>query len=113
MEADRIPERGAAIGQRIRGRLEALQSRVPQIGDVRGLGAMLAMELVTDPVGKQPDKALTGRIQAEALRRGLLLLTAGTWGNVIRVLVPLTVEDAVLDEGLAVLEAAVAAAVGG
>jgi 4-aminobutyrate aminotransferase/(S)-3-amino-2-methylpropionate transaminase len=72
---------------------------------------MVAMELVKDRTSKEPAKELTGRITAEALKRGLLLLTAGTFGNVIRVLVPLTVEDEVLEEGLGVMEEAIKAAV--
>jgi 4-aminobutyrate aminotransferase len=112
MESERIPERAAEIGDRIRQRFTALQGKYRQIGEVRGLGAMIAIELVTDPVSKAPAKELTGKIQAEALKRGLILLTAGTLGNVVRVLVPLTVEDAVLEEGLAVFEAAVSAALG-
>lgn len=112
MQSEHLPERAEAIGERIRKRFTALQSRYKQIGDVRGLGAMIAMELVSDPSTKAPSKELTGKIQAEALKRGLILLTAGTFGNVVRVLVPLTVEDAVLEEGLAVLEAAVGAALG-
>jgi 4-aminobutyrate aminotransferase-like enzyme len=67
---------------------------------------MVAMELVIDRVTKQPAKELAGKLQALALMRGLLLLTAGTYGNVIRFLVTLTVEDAVVDEGLDVLERA-------
>ena len=65
---------------------------------------MVAMELVKDRQTKEPAKELTGKLAAEALKRGLLLLSAGTFGNVIRVLVPLTVEDAVLEEGLGVME---------
>ena len=80
------------------------------IGDVRGLGAMMALELVKDPVLKTPDKERTGRVLAEALKRGLILLSAGTYGNVVRVLVPLTIDDAVLEEGLAVMEQALGAA---
>ena len=74
---------------------------------------MVGMELVADPASRAPDKALTGRLLAAALRRGLILLSAGTYGNVIRVLAPLTIEDAVLDEGLEVMEAALAEAVSG
>ena len=65
---------------------------------------------MTDPVTKTPDKDRTGRILLEALKRGLILLSAGTYGNVVRVLVPLTIEDAVLEEGLAVMEHAFGAA---
>lgn len=112
MEKDRLADRGRTVGDRIRARFDRLAQRFAVIGDVRGLGAMLALELVKDRKTKEPAKDLTARIQAEALQRGLLLLTTGTYGNVIRVLVPLTVEDAVLDEGLDVLEAAFAAATG-
>jgi len=104
MERENIAARGAAVGGKIRSRCCELANRFPAIGDVRGLGAMVAMELVGDRKTKAPAKELAGRVQAEALRRGLLLLTAGTYGNVIRVLVPLTVDDAVLAEGLDVME---------
>ena len=73
---------------------------------------MVGMELVSDRVSRTPDKALTGRLLAAALERGLLLLSAGTYGNTIRVLAPLTADDAVIDEGLDVMEAALDAAVG-
>jgi 4-aminobutyrate aminotransferase/(S)-3-amino-2-methylpropionate transaminase len=91
---------------------EKLADRGGPVGDVRGLGAMVAMELVKDRATKEPAKELTGKLQAEALKRGVILLSAGTLGNVIRVLVPLTVEDAVLEEGLAVMEAALHSALG-
>ena len=113
MEEDHLADRGREVGEKVRARFLEWQKRYPQIGDVRGLGGMVAMELVKDPATKDPAKELTGKVTAEALKRGLLLLTAGTFGNVIRVLVPLTVEDAVLDEGLGVMEEALKAAVGG
>jgi 4-aminobutyrate aminotransferase/(S)-3-amino-2-methylpropionate transaminase len=106
MERERLPERGARIGATIRGRFCELANRHPSIGDVRGLGAMVGMELVKDRSTKEPDPDLAKRVQAEALRRGLVLLTTGTFGNVIRVLVPLTVAEAVLAEGLDVIETA-------
>ena len=112
MDEDHLAARGVVVGDRIRARFLEWQRRYPEIGDVRGLGGMVAMELVKDPATKEPAKELTGKIAAEALKRGLLLLTAGTFGNVIRVLVPLTVEDAVLEEGLGVMEEALRAAVG-
>ena len=111
MERERIPERAARLGERITARFRSWEARFDCIGDVRGLGAMVAIELVKDRKTKAPAKELTGKLQAEALKRGLILLSAGTLGNVIRVLVPLTVEDVVLDEGLEVMEAALAAAV--
>ncbi len=112
MEAERIPERAARAGARIASRFREWAARYPCIGDVRGLGAMIGMELVSDRESKTPDKALTGRILAAALERGLILLSAGTYGNTIRVLAPLTAEDAVLDEGLDVLGAALESAAG-
>ncbi|MFN0180484.1 MAG: 4-aminobutyrate--2-oxoglutarate transaminase [Gemmatimonadales bacterium] len=110
MERDRILSLGERVAATIRARFDALAARYPFVGDVRGLGAMIALELVTDRASKAPDKARTSRIQAEALKRGLIILTCGTYGNVIRVLVPLTVEEPVLAEGLDVLDAAFAAA---
>ena len=112
MEEDHLADRGRQVGDRVRARFLEWQKRYPEIGDVRGLGGMVAMELVKDRSTKEPAKELTGRITAEALKRGLLLLTAGTFGNVIRVLVPLTVEDSVLEEGLSVMEEALKVAVG-
>ena len=104
MARDDLLGTAARLGERLRGRLGALAERCPAIGDVRGLGAMVAIELVKDRISKEPAKELAGKLQAAVLQRGLLLLTAGTYGNVIRILVPLTVEDAVLDEGMEVLE---------
>ena len=112
MQSERLAERGARVGETIRSRFLGWQRKFPQIGDVRGLGAMLGMELVKDRQTREPAKELTGRVQAEALQRGVILLSAGTLGNVIRVLVPLTVEDAVLEEGLGVVEEALKAACG-
>jgi 4-aminobutyrate aminotransferase/4-aminobutyrate aminotransferase/(S)-3-amino-2-methylpropionate transaminase len=74
---------------------------------------MVGMELVSDRDTRAPDKALAGRLLAGALRRGLILLTAGTYGNVVRVLAPLTIEDAILDEGLDVMAEALGEAVTG
>lgn len=112
MKKEKLADRGAVVGERIRARFRKWQETVPEIGDVRGLGAMVAMELVKDRATKEPAKELTGKLQAEALQRGVILLSAGTLGNVIRVLVPLTVEDAVLEEGLAVMESALHSALG-
>ena len=110
MERECLPDRAARIGARLTARLVALAEQHPPIGDVRGLGAMVAIELVKDRASREPDKALTGRILAQALQRGLLLLSAGTYGNVVRILVPLSVDDAVLEEGVDVLGEALAAA---
>ena len=113
MERERIPERAARAGERLLGRFRSWAECYPSIGDVRGLGAMVGMELVADRATRAPDKALTGRLLPAALRRGLILLSAGTYGNVVRVLAPLIADDALLDEGLDVMEAALAEAVGG
>jgi len=72
---------------------------------------MVGMELVADPVSRAPDKALAGRLLARALRRGLILLSSGTFGNVVRVLAPLTIEDEVLEEGLDAMGVALGEAV--
>jgi 4-aminobutyrate aminotransferase/(S)-3-amino-2-methylpropionate transaminase len=112
MERERIPARAARAGERIAGRFRSWAERYPSIGDVRGLGAMVAMELVADRASRTPDKGLTGRLLAAALRRGVILLSAGTYGNVVRVLAPLTADDALLDEGLDAMGEALAEAFG-
>ena len=112
MEAERIPARAQRTGDRVKARFRQWAEQFACIGDVRGLGAMIGMEIVTDRETRAPDKALTARILAAALARGLVLLSSGTFGNTIRVLAPLTAEDAVIDEGLDVMGAALEAAVG-
>jgi 4-aminobutyrate aminotransferase/(S)-3-amino-2-methylpropionate transaminase len=111
METERIPERAARMGDWIRARFCQWATRHPCIGDVRGLGAMVAMELVADRRTKAPDKALTGRLLAAALERGLILLSSGTYGNTVRVLAPLTTPDEIVEEGLDVMEQALEAVV--
>jgi 4-aminobutyrate aminotransferase / (S)-3-amino-2-methylpropionate transaminase / 5-aminovalerate transaminase len=101
--------RASVLGETIRARMEAWQERFPQIGDVRGLGAMLAIELVKDPATKEPDADLATAVVEEAARSGLLLLKSGIYSNCIRVLSPLTLSDAELDEALAVWEQALEA----
>ena len=100
IEDEGLLERAARVGESVRGRMSAWQQRYPQIGDVRGLGAMLALELVRDPATKEPAPELAGRVAEEAAKRGLLLLKAGISGNCIRVLCPLVITDSELDEGL-------------
>jgi 4-aminobutyrate aminotransferase / (S)-3-amino-2-methylpropionate transaminase / 5-aminovalerate transaminase len=95
-----LVERAERIGDAIRGRMQEWQHRHPQIGDVRGLGAMLAIELVEDPVSKQPAADLASAVTEAAARRGLLLLKAGTHSNCIRVLCPLVIGDDELEEAL-------------
>ena len=108
-EEDALLERADVVGGRIRERMLAWQSRWPAIGDVRGLGAMLAIELVRDPDTKEPAPELARAVIDASLERGVILLKAGVHANCIRVLCPLTIEDAVLDEALEAWEDALAA----
>jgi 4-aminobutyrate aminotransferase len=112
VEAEELCARAARVGQRMRNHLETLAKQLPCIGDVRGLGAMVAFELVKDAKTKEPDAELTASILAHAEKRGLILLSCGTSANVVRLLAPLTIPDAVLDEGLMMLSAAVRDAYG-
>ena len=83
--------------------LKAIQAKHKEIGEVRGLGAMIAIELFEDGDLARPAAALTSQIVARAREKGLILLSCGTYYNVLRVLVPLTVEDELLERGLAIL----------
>ncbi|HSN92075.1 MAG TPA: 4-aminobutyrate--2-oxoglutarate transaminase [Anaeromyxobacteraceae bacterium] len=105
---ERLVERAGRLGDALRARLEGLRPRVPGIAEVRGLGAMLAVEL-TKPGTRTPDPDRAREVQALALARGLLLLTCGVHANVIRFLFPLTIPDAVFTEGLGLLEEALLA----
>ncbi|MDK3026007.1 4-aminobutyrate--2-oxoglutarate transaminase [Cupriavidus taiwanensis] len=108
LESEGLPERGVALGRRLQERLEGLKSSVPEIAEVRGVGAMVAVEF-RDRDGS-PDPGFTRQVQRRALDQGLLLLTCGVHGNVIRFLFPLTIPDAVMDEGLDMLARALTAA---
>jgi len=99
------------MGDQIRSRFCQWATEHEAIGDVRGLGAMTALELVRDPGSKTPNPELTQAVLSAAMRRGLILLAAGTYGNVIRLLAPLTTPEPVLEEGLDVLEQSLKAAV--
>jgi 4-aminobutyrate aminotransferase/(S)-3-amino-2-methylpropionate transaminase len=103
-EEEGLVDRAERIGETIRGRMLAWQERHPQIGDVRGLGAMLALEYVRDPATKEPAPELASRVAEEAALRGLLLLKAGTYSNCNRVLCPLVITDSELDEALGAWE---------
>ncbi len=104
-DKENLLQRSIDVGQRLTAGLKAIAARHACIGDVRGMGAMVALELFKNGDVKQPDADLSKRIAAEASARGLILLTCGTDGNVIRILVPLTASDALLDEGLAIMAA--------
>jgi 4-aminobutyrate aminotransferase/(S)-3-amino-2-methylpropionate transaminase len=108
-EQEKLLERSKAVGARLIAGLKRIAADEPAIGDVRGLGAMVAIELFKGGDLTIPAADLTKRVVAEAARRGLILLSCGTHGNVIRVLVPLTASDALLDEGLQILSASFAA----
>jgi len=105
-----LVERSAAAGETLRARMLAWQERWPAIGEVRGLGSMMAIEFVSDPATRRPDPELTSAVVTEALGRGLLLITCGIYGNCIRVLAPLVITDAELEEALGVWEEALGAA---
>jgi 4-aminobutyrate aminotransferase / (S)-3-amino-2-methylpropionate transaminase / 5-aminovalerate transaminase len=105
-EDEGLVDRAERIGETVRGRMNAWQERHPRIGDVRGLGAMLAIELVRDPATKEPAPELASRVTEEAARHGLLLLKAGVHSNCIRVLCPLVITDSELDEALRVWDEA-------
>jgi 4-aminobutyrate aminotransferase len=112
IEAEGLCARAAAVGEKMRTRLLALAKELPCIGDVRGLGAMIAFELVKDLKTKEPDAELTAAVLSHAEARGLILLSCGTAANVVRLLAPLTIPDAVLAEGLDLLAAALGDAYG-
>ena len=103
---ENLVERAGVIGETIRSRMEAWQERWDTVGDVRGLGAMLAIELVLDRETKEPDAERASAVVEEAAQNGLLLIKSGVYGNCIRVLTPLVVTDAELDEALGVWEQA-------
>jgi 4-aminobutyrate aminotransferase/(S)-3-amino-2-methylpropionate transaminase len=109
MDAEHLPARAARMGEQVRARFCQWAARHACIGDVRGLGAMVGMELVVDRSTKAPDKALTARLIAAALERGVILLSAGTYGNTVRFLAPLTTPEAIVEEGLDAVEQALEA----
>jgi 4-aminobutyrate aminotransferase len=98
--------RADAMAERLRSALDAIAAKVPAVGEVRGLGPMLALELVTDSETKTPDAELAKRTIESARERGLILLGCGMYGNVLRLLPPLIEADEEIDEGLSILEGA-------
>lgn len=103
IESENLCERANQLGDKLKAFLTALRPQVAQISDVRGPGAMNAVEFV-DPATGKPSPEFTQKVRLAALKRGLLLLSCGTYANVIRFLYPLTTPDAVFDEGLAILK---------
>ncbi|MBK4214547.1 4-aminobutyrate--2-oxoglutarate transaminase [Paracoccus caeni] len=111
IEEEGLCDRAVRLGQRLKQRLAAVQEQVPEIIDIRGPGFMNAVEFnIADTETPAPEFA--GRVREEALKRGLILLTCGVNGNVIRFLAPLTIQDAVFDEALDIIEESMVAARG-
>ena len=113
VEREDFKRHSEELGERIKARLEEIATRVDQIGDVRGLGPMLAFELVTDRKSKEPAGDLAKRTTEAARERGLILLSCGLHGNVVRILVPLVIADEDLDRGLEILEESLVSAAAG
>lgn len=109
MKSENLVGRAKQVEALFLPRLHQLAAKYPQIGDVRGRGAMLAIELVTDASDKTPNPALLGRLTAHCHSQGLVSLTAGTYGNVLRFLPPLSIGDDLVNEGLDIVEEAFAA----
>lgn len=112
LESEKLPARAELLGGRFKARASIWQKRWPIIGEVRGLGGMVALELVRSAVTLEPAAAEAKAIAKRCHENGLLLLVAGSFGNVLRLLFPLTVTEEQFDEGLGVLEAAIAEVVG-
>ena len=112
IEEEGLLARSTALGEMFRTRFAEIGARVApyRMWDIRGLGAMLAVEFVTDFESAAPDAALTKSVVAHALQRGLILLACGMHGNALRIMVPLTASDAIINEGLAIFEEALTAA---
>ena len=108
IEEEQLCSRANRLGQQLTEHLNATKTSIPQIAEVRGLGAMLAMEFHHPETGK-PNPEFTKKVQTYALKHGLILLTCGVYGNVIRFLFPLTIPDAVMAEALTILDAALRA----
>jgi len=108
IEEESLLERAVHLGERIRASFQEMQKKFPLIGDIRGVGAMVAMELVKDRQTKEPASQETSAIIQEALRNGAIFAKAGLYGDVIRMLLPLVITDEQLAEGLGILERAMA-----
>jgi 4-aminobutyrate aminotransferase / (S)-3-amino-2-methylpropionate transaminase / 5-aminovalerate transaminase len=107
IEKQNLAEKAVRIGEKVRARFEGLWKKCAFVGSVRGAGAMRAIEFVKDRATKEPAKDLVGKIGRLCYERGLIVINAGTYGNVIRTLMPLVITDEQLEEGLDVLEGAI------
>jgi len=108
IEEEDLCAKAAEMGDHLVKRLDGMQVQFEPIGDVRGLGAMVAMELVTDRATKNPDPDLAKALTQKAVEKGLILISCGVYGNVIRYLVPLTAPSHIIDEGLDIVESSLA-----
>ncbi|HBW37236.1 MAG TPA: 4-aminobutyrate--2-oxoglutarate transaminase [Desulfosporosinus sp.] len=108
IEQEQLSDRAAKIGASVVARLKGMQEKFPLIGDIRSLGAMIGIELVKDRETKEPAKEETAQITQECLSQGLIIISAGVYGNVIRMLMPLVIMDEQLERALNILEGAFA-----
>ena len=113
MKRDDYAGKARHIGEVVTARYKELQAKYPVIGDVRGLGAMIGLELVKDRDTKEPATEIAGKLIQNAIQKGLLLESCGTASNVIRFLAPLTMTDEQMEKGLEIFEAALKEAIEG
>ena len=109
IEEEKLCARANELGSRLKQKLESIRSTTPEISDIRGPGFMVAVEFA-NPSNHEPDAGFTNRVKNEAQKRGLILLTCGVYGNVVRFLAPITIPDSHFTEAMAILEESVAAA---
>jgi 4-aminobutyrate aminotransferase / (S)-3-amino-2-methylpropionate transaminase / 5-aminovalerate transaminase len=109
LEEEALVERATHLGKAIEDRWEEISAETPEIGEIRGLGAMIGVEFVTDPETKEPNPELVGKIIQHAVKKGVVSVNCGIYRNVLRHLIPLVITDEELEEGLDVLADAVAA----
>jgi 4-aminobutyrate aminotransferase-like enzyme len=109
IEEEKLVERANYLGEKLTKRLKAAQAKIPSLKEVRGLGSMIAAEFF-DPATNKPSMDAVKRVQQAALDEGLILLTCGVYGNAIRFLYPLTIQDALFDEALDIIDRALAKA---
>lgn len=109
IEDEKLCDRANELGSRLKQKLEAIRATTPEIADIRGPGFMVAVEFA-NPSNKEPDAGFTNRVKNEAQKRGLILLTCGVYGNVVRFLAPITIQDEIFNEAMGILEESVAAA---
>ena len=102
MESEKLSEKANEIGIAFRTKIDTIINKIPWVKEIRGIGAMMAIEIF-DPDSGEPDKDRTSRIHQYALEHGLIMITAGTYGNIIRTLMPLNIDKAILSEGLEIL----------